>query len=128
MICLIYCTITDMYLKKTVGKRRQIIKSPLIKLFTLCLVVLMLTCSISLHAYAAYLPERCPNCNGQTGEYYIAQGYTFYVHSDNYGHQRRELASFICGNCHYGWTGYVYFNEPHQVINNNPCPCGFVPH
>lgn len=128
MICLIYCTITDMYLKKTVGKRRQIIKSPLKKLFTLCLVVLMLTCSISLHAYAAYLPERCPNCNGQTGEYYIAQGYTFYVHSDNYGHQRRELASFICGNCHYGWTGYVYFNEPHQVIGNNPCPCGFVPH
>ena len=29
------------------------IKSPLKKLFTPCLVVIMLTCSISFHAYAA---------------------------------------------------------------------------
>ena len=88
----------------------------------------MLTSTISLRAYAAYLPEPCPNCYNQTGEYYLVQGFTLYVHSDNYGHQRRELASYICGNCHYGWTGYAYFNEAHQVEGNNPCPCGFVPH
>lgn len=98
------------------------------KIFSLCLAVVILASTISLRVYAAYLPERCPNCHNQTGECYIAQGYTVYVQSNNFGHLRRELATFICENCHYGWTGYVYINEPHQVIGNNPCPCGFVPH
>lgn len=26
------------------------------------------------------------------------------------------------------WNDYLYFSEPHYTPNNNPCPCGFVPH
>ena len=83
--------------------------------------------SISLHAFANYIPSACPTCGQHDGTAYETTD-TAYVAANDQGHLRRTKYVFICGSCHIGWEDYLYFNEPHSTPNNQPCACGFVPH
>lgn len=77
-------------------------------------------------AEAATLSAFCPSCGAIYSEAYETTD-TVYTNSNESGHQRRTRYVFLCNKGH-GWTEYIYFSEPHYTPNNNPCPCGFVPH
>ena len=101
-------------------------KKKLSKVLTLVFMMASAIFIMPICAKASILPEPCPTCNSNVGQYYETTD-TTYVNANDVGHQRKTKYAFICIYGH-GWTNYYYFNEPHYTPQNNPCVCGFVPH